>query len=314
MARRGASRVRLTRGQLRSANANSELPEITATCCAPPTANEIGPLTIWPPRLTFHSSAPVRASSAWKYPSRPPVKSRSVRGRQDAAVGDVVLIELPLLLAGLRIDRDHRAVAGRVGPVVDRRRAADPDAGRAGHRRQPACGRRRRTCRPATYSDLLLPEDRRVAFPRGDVEQPGARADTTANTSSCRPGCPATSARREAAASGSAGPSRRGRSPSSPSRTASPTGTARSCDRARRRSRCDSPRASPWSACPRHVDVGEHRDLHRVVVVRVVRRELEVPLQRRRCPRRARPPNRCRGCRPAADRGFQSGPGLPTPQ
>src|SRR6185436_4484262 len=29
------------------------------------------------PRFVFHSSDPVRASRAWKYPSRPPVNSRS---------------------------------------------------------------------------------------------------------------------------------------------------------------------------------------------------------------------------------------------
>src|ERR1043165_7022572 len=32
---------------------------------------------IAPPRYVFHSTAPVRASSAWKYPSRPPVNSTS---------------------------------------------------------------------------------------------------------------------------------------------------------------------------------------------------------------------------------------------
>ena len=36
----------------------------------------IGPLLIAAPRFVFHNSAPVRASSAWKKPSRPPVKSR----------------------------------------------------------------------------------------------------------------------------------------------------------------------------------------------------------------------------------------------
>src|SRR5207247_7356593 len=37
----------------------------------------MGAITTWPPRLALHKSLPVRASSAWKYPSRPPVNSRS---------------------------------------------------------------------------------------------------------------------------------------------------------------------------------------------------------------------------------------------
>jgi hypothetical protein len=36
------------------------------------TRQVIGPLLIGPPVLVFQSSAPVRASSAWEYPSRPP--------------------------------------------------------------------------------------------------------------------------------------------------------------------------------------------------------------------------------------------------
>src|SRR5262249_17663945 len=52
-------------------------PEIAVTYCLPSTAYVIGPEDIWPPRFAFHSSLPVRASSAWKYPSRPPVNNRS---------------------------------------------------------------------------------------------------------------------------------------------------------------------------------------------------------------------------------------------
>ena len=45
--------------------------------CPLPTPYLIGPLSMAAPRFVFHSSDPVRASRAWKYPSRPPVNSRS---------------------------------------------------------------------------------------------------------------------------------------------------------------------------------------------------------------------------------------------
>src|SRR5215510_8525628 len=58
------------------AKTNRESPDTVATYCLLPTRYVIGPLLMAPPRLVFHSRAPVRASSAWKYPSRPPAKSR----------------------------------------------------------------------------------------------------------------------------------------------------------------------------------------------------------------------------------------------
>ena len=50
---------------------------MTDTYCWPSTIKVTGAITICPPRLAFHSNSPVHASSAWKWPSRPPVNSRS---------------------------------------------------------------------------------------------------------------------------------------------------------------------------------------------------------------------------------------------
>ena len=50
----------------RSAKTHSERPEMAVTYCLPSTSYVIGPLTICAPRLAFHKSDPVRASSAWK--------------------------------------------------------------------------------------------------------------------------------------------------------------------------------------------------------------------------------------------------------
>src|SRR5262245_11178140 len=61
----------------RRPNTHSDSPEIAVTYCLPSTSYEIGPLTICAPRLAFHRSVPLRASIAWKYPSRPPVNSTS---------------------------------------------------------------------------------------------------------------------------------------------------------------------------------------------------------------------------------------------
>src|SRR6185295_1458037 len=82
----------------------------------------------------------------------------------------------PLLLAGLRVDGLHRPVADRVGPVVDRRRATDADAGRTRDRRQ----RRRPAAGEIAPGDVLrgfLAKDRRVAFPGGDIHEPRAWAE-----------------------------------------------------------------------------------------------------------------------------------------
>jgi len=50
----------------RSPNVTIDKPETTVTYCLPSIWNVIGALAICPPRLAFHSSVPVRASSAWK--------------------------------------------------------------------------------------------------------------------------------------------------------------------------------------------------------------------------------------------------------
>ena len=50
--------------QSRSAKVERECPAMMATYCVPATSYDIGPLTIWPPRLAFQSSSPVRASNA----------------------------------------------------------------------------------------------------------------------------------------------------------------------------------------------------------------------------------------------------------
>src|SRR4051812_16157696 len=49
-----------------SAKTKSDSPETIETYCLVPTLKLIGPLLIDAPRFVFHSSAPVRASSAWK--------------------------------------------------------------------------------------------------------------------------------------------------------------------------------------------------------------------------------------------------------
>src|SRR5229473_1550688 len=61
----------------RKAKVKRQLPAATATYCLPLTAYVIGPEASTPPTATFHNKAPLRASNAKKYPSRPPLKSRS---------------------------------------------------------------------------------------------------------------------------------------------------------------------------------------------------------------------------------------------
>ena len=56
----------LPRRHCRNAYTNSVLPAAIATYCLPATEYDIGPAETWPPTLPFHSSAPVRASSAKK--------------------------------------------------------------------------------------------------------------------------------------------------------------------------------------------------------------------------------------------------------
>src|SRR5436190_787473 len=61
----------------RNAYTNNALPAAIATYCFPFTEYDIGPAETWPPTFPFQSCSPVRASSAKKYPSRPPANTRS---------------------------------------------------------------------------------------------------------------------------------------------------------------------------------------------------------------------------------------------
>src|SRR6266853_5390249 len=61
----------------RKAKVKRQLPAATATYCLPLTAYVIGPEASTPPTATFHNKAPLRASNAKKYPSRPPLNNRS---------------------------------------------------------------------------------------------------------------------------------------------------------------------------------------------------------------------------------------------
>src|SRR6266852_4943925 len=61
----------------RKANVKRQLPAANATYCLPFTEYVIGPEASTPPTATFHNRAPLRASTAKKYPSRPPLNSRS---------------------------------------------------------------------------------------------------------------------------------------------------------------------------------------------------------------------------------------------
>ena len=90
-------------------------------------------------------------------------------------------------------------------------------------------------------------------------------------------------------------------------------GTGRSCDRARRRSRCGSPTASPCAAGPATRCRPAPAPASRRSRTRRAARTGSAT-SACRCRRRARRPNRCRGCRPARVSPFQSGPGLPMPQ
>src|SRR3954470_6962568 len=60
-----------------TANAKSELPAATVTYCLPLTEYVIGPLLICPPSAIFQRRSPLRASSARKYPSLPPLNNTS---------------------------------------------------------------------------------------------------------------------------------------------------------------------------------------------------------------------------------------------
>src|SRR4051812_40487163 len=73
-------------------NTNNDNPDTIDTYCLPPMRYVIGALLIEAPSCVFHNNSPVRALSAWKYPSRPPVNSRSEPVvRMPASVTSVIL-------------------------------------------------------------------------------------------------------------------------------------------------------------------------------------------------------------------------------
>ena len=97
------------------------------------------------------------------------------RGRQDAAVGEVVHRERPLALAGRRIDRDDGAVARRVGPRVDRTAPDVRRHRRVGHGpRRPIAAAHERAARLILGG--LAREHAGDVLPGGNVEEPGPRA------------------------------------------------------------------------------------------------------------------------------------------
>ena len=162
--------------------------------------------------------------------------------------------------------REHRAVADRFGPVVDR---TAPDARhrrRAGHRHERPVDAAAEV-RPFLILDRRAAEDRRVVFPRRRRRRARCAGCTTASTSSCRPDCPATSAARPAAASGSAGRARR--SSLHPvhlhERLAEQELAGLAIEHVE-----EAVAVRPHhrlGGAPLPGDVGEHRHLHRVVVV-----------------------------------------------
>src|SRR4051812_13353255 len=91
-------------------------------------------------------------------------------GRQHAALGVVHHLEVPLLLAGLRIDRAERPISLILGAIGDWR-AAGGTAART----------RRRAARVLLSSlprrNLGVPGDRGVVVPRRDVEKTGSRTE-----------------------------------------------------------------------------------------------------------------------------------------
>src|SRR5437764_611973 len=67
-------------------------------------------------------------------------KQQVACGRDDAGVGDVIHHEAPLRLAGVRIDREDRAMARRIRPIVDGSAPQIRHARRAGMPRVGASG------------------------------------------------------------------------------------------------------------------------------------------------------------------------------
>ena len=111
------------------------MPAAIATYCLPPTEYVIGPAETWPPRFAFHKSAPLAGIQRKEISFAPAGEQQVRRGREQAAVGDVGHLELPLPGAGLRIERLNGAVPVFGQPPVDhgtRLQHAD------GHHRQRA--------------------------------------------------------------------------------------------------------------------------------------------------------------------------------
>src|SRR6266516_4666802 len=66
-----------TQPHWRRPKTNRQVPAFTATYCLPFTEYVIGPDWTAAPTAAFQSSSPLRASRAKKYPSRPPLNSKS---------------------------------------------------------------------------------------------------------------------------------------------------------------------------------------------------------------------------------------------
>ena len=116
-----------------SANTNSDSPDTIDTYCRLPTRIADRPAVDRRSKIRLpqqRAGARIQRLEV----AFPSAREQQVRSRrQDAAVGHVGHLELPLLPARRGIDRDHRAVTGRLGPRIDRGPA---QARRARHRRQ----------------------------------------------------------------------------------------------------------------------------------------------------------------------------------
>src|SRR5262252_10676313 len=92
------------------------------------------------------------------------------RSREDSAIGDIGHCELPLFLAGIRIERDDRAVPGSFRPRVERA---------AFQRRHVLAARygagRTAADKAAAFFVVLglFDENARIVFPRRNIEEPG---------------------------------------------------------------------------------------------------------------------------------------------
>src|SRR5262249_9285108 len=99
------------------------------------------------------------------------------RGGQDPAIGDVGGVVLPPFLARARIDRLDGAVAGRLGPVVDRTALYRWNCGRSWNGRIRCVRPQRRTSPWPIWHRHSDAEVRSIVLPCRYVEQAGAGAE-----------------------------------------------------------------------------------------------------------------------------------------